>query len=478
MNQHATTRGETATMTDVVFTPPAGFKGRVITARNEPYNYELARTIFNKIHDGRPAAIVQVLDIEDAALVAGYAGTHGIPLAVRGGGHGQDAYAMPDGALVLDFSLMRRIEVDPRTRVITAEAGCRLGDLDAAAAAHGLAAVAGTVSGTGIAGLTLGGGIGWLMRQFGTTVDNVLAINAVTLDGRVVRATATENPDLFWAMRGGGGNFAIATSFEYRGHPVARITGGSLVHGPEDAVAYLRHWRDVMLDAPRELASFVIYGRLPPFPYVPAEVVGAPGVITMLCHSGDEQTAARDIRSLLGFGSPLGTNIARRSYLDIQHELDFADPGGRVHQLGGYLREFSDETIAALTEDVVDFPVPRAPGDAAATVVTRLGGAIDDFDEDSTAFSRREGTFAWESMPVWSDPASDAEMIGWTESVRAALAPWTADACYINFSTYQGAEWLENVYGAEKFARLREIKKVWDPQNLLRFNKNIPPAVD
>lgn len=455
---------------------PREFKGRVLTEEVEPYNYEEARTLYNRIRDGHPAAIVQVLDVDDVAIVARHASERGIPIAVHGGGHGQDCYSMPEGSLVIDFALMRKVEVDTAAGIVKADAGCWLGDLDVGAAAHGLAAVAGTVFGTGIAGLTLGGGVGWLMRKFGTTIDNVVAIDAVSVDGRILRASETENPDLFWAMRGGGGNFAIATSFEYRGHPITEVTGGSIVHGPDLATEYMKRWRDTMLDAPREIGSILLYGVLPPLAHVPAELVGEVGTITLICHHGDAETAADDLRPLLDVGPPVGSTLRRRSYLEMQREQDFANVGGRVHQLGGYLREFSDETIAALRDGAGAFPQGGAPTDGRLTAITRLGGAIDDFPEDSAAFSRREGAFSWETMPVWEDPAVDDEMIAWAENVRAALVPWTADACYINFSMYQGPQWLERVYGAAKFRRLREVKADWDPQNLLRFNKNILPA--
>ncbi|MGW1542033.1 FAD-binding oxidoreductase [Streptomyces sp. NPDC002309] len=456
---------------------PAEFRGTVLRPGDD--QYDAARALYQgRAADEGPALIARCADEDDVATVLRYASAHAVPVAVRGGGHGSDGYAMPGGALVVDLSGMRSVTVDPRTRLVRAQPGVTLGELDAAAQRHGLAVPAGTVSSTGVAGLTLGGGLGYLMRRHGATVDNLLGCDMITVDGRKVRADATENPELFWALRGGGGNFGVVTSFEYRAHPVGpEVVAGKLVFPIDQAAEVLGKLAAYGATAPRELGLLVAIAAAPPLPALPEDVHGAPVLILVVVHTGEPDQAEEVVRSLAGLGQPLADLVGKTTWVQANSMLDAVAPYGmRMNLRGGYLPALTRDAVDVLLEHVGT--LPTEPGDIYSLNISFMGGAIsEDVDEDATAFSRAGAAWLWESICKWDTPESDAAYDRWAEALTEAMRPHTLTNGYANLSDDLGEEWRRHVHGGEaKHRRLRSVKAAWDPHNLLRFNKNIAPA--
>ncbi|MGW2047696.1 FAD-binding oxidoreductase [Streptomyces sp. NPDC001858] len=456
---------------------PTHFRGAVLRPGDE--QYDAARALYQgRAVDEGPALIAQCADEEDVATVLRYASAHSIPVAVRGGGHGSDGYAMPGGALVVDLSAMRAITVDPETRVVRAEPGVKLGEMDAAAQEHGLAVPAGTVSSTGVAGLTLGGGIGYLMRRYGATVDNLLACDMITVDGRKVRADATENPELFWALRGGGGNFGVVTSFEYRAHPVGPdVVAGKLIFPIDQAADVLGKLSAHLADAPRELGLLVAIAAAPPLPMLPEEVHGKPVLILVVVYTGDPATADEVVQPLAALGQPLANLVTDTTWVQANSMLDVVAPYGmRMNLRGGYLPALSGDAVDVLLDYVGT--VPTNPGDIYSINISFMGGAIsEDVDEDAMAFSRAGAAWLWEAIAKWDAPEHDAPYDEWATALTEAMQPHALTNAYANLSDDLGEEWRRGVHGSEaKHQRLRAVKAAWDPRNLLRFNKNITPG--
>ncbi|AEM88378.1 FAD-binding oxidoreductase [Streptomyces violaceusniger] len=455
---------------------PVGFRGRVL--RPGDNRYDAARALYQgRAADEGPALIAQCADEDDVATVLRYASARRIPVAVRGGGHGSDEYAMPGGALVVDLSPMKAIAVDPVTRVVRAQPGVLLGELDAAAQRHGLAVPAGTVSTTGVAGLTLGGGIGHLMRRYGATVDNLLACDMVTVDGRKVRADATENPELFWALRGGGGNFGVVTAFEYRAHPVGPdVVAGQLIVGFDRAADVLGRLPAHMATAPRELGLLTAI-TLAPAPTLPEEVHGKPVLVLVPVYTGDLGKADEAIAPLAALARPLANLVTPMPWLRANSLLDAIAPHGkRMNSTGGYLPALSADAIDALLTH--GSSAPPNPGAATTINLWCMGGAISqDTAEDETAFSREGAAWLWEAIAMWDTPEQDSPYAQWATAVDAALRPHSLTNGYTNLTDDLGEEWRRGVHGSQaKHQRLRAVKAAWDPDNLLRFNKNIAPA--
>ncbi|WP_432192544.1 FAD-binding oxidoreductase [Streptomyces sp. bgisy027] len=454
-----------------------GFRGAVL--RGGDAGFDAARVVFNgRAADTPPALIARCVDEDDVAAALRYASARDLPVAVRGGGHGADGYAMPGGALVLDLSGMREITVDPRTRTVRAQAGVVLGELDAATQEHGLVVPSGTVTTTGIAGLTLGGGIGHLMRRFGATVDNLLACEMITVDGRKVHADEMENPDLFWALRGGGGNFGVVTAFEYRAHTLGpEVVSGQIVFPGEQAAAVLSKLHPFMADAPRELGLGTTLTVAPPLPGLPEEVHGKPVLILIPCHTGPRGDAEEIIGRLTALGTPVLDTVGPTTWLKTNSMLDAVVPYGRRTTVrGGYLATLGEAVVDTLVERLA--AVPDAPGTMSTINVWSLGGAIsEDVGEDATAFSRKGASWLWECAPVWTERVHDASFDEWAEATRSALSPYTLPNAYTNLTQDMGEAWRRGVFGsAAKYRRLAEVKAVWDPRNLLRHNKNMTPA--
>ncbi|MEU5677051.1 MULTISPECIES: FAD-binding oxidoreductase [Streptomyces] len=456
----------------------AAFQGRVL--RGEDVGFDEARTVFNgRAADTPPALIAQCTDEDDVAAVLRYASANDVPVAVRGGGHGADGHAAAGGALVVDLSGMRAVSVDPQTRTVRAQAGVLLGELDAATQEHGLVVPSGTVTTTGIAGLTLGGGIGHLMRRFGATVDNLLACDMITIEGRKVRASERENPDLFWALRGGGGNFGVVTAFEYRAHPLGPdVVSGQIVYPGDQAPAVLSQLHAFMSKAPRELGLGTTLTVAPPVPGLPEEVHGQPVLILLPCYTGPAGRAEEIIGRLSGLGAPVLNTVRTTTWLQTNSMLDAMVPyGWRLAQRGGYLASLTEPVVNTLFERLA--AVPDVPGSMTAINIWALGGALSqDVAEDATAFSRAGAGWLWECAPVWTGPEHDTVFDAWAEATTSALRAFTLPNAYPNLTEDQGELWRRGIFGSEaKYRRLAEIKAAWDPRNLMRHNKNIPPAV-
>jgi FAD/FMN-containing dehydrogenase len=408
-----------------------------------------------------------------------YASDANIPVAIRSGGHSSDGSSMPDGALVLDMTAMKAIHIDSGAQVCRAESGVLLGELDASAQKHGLVVPAGTVSTTGIAGLTLGGGVGFNMRRFGATVDSLLSCEVITADGRKVHANARENPDLFWALRGGGGNFGVVTSFEFRAHPLGpEVLSGVIVFQLEQVADVLADLREYMVGAPRELAMIAAATACPPFPPIPPEVHGQPVLMLIVVYTGPVAKAAGIVDGLGQLGKPIAVLVRPNSWVDTNRMLDVVAPyGRRLQTRGGYLTNMTDTVIAATVRNLVDAPPPTAPLPSSVQNLWCMGGAIsEDFAEDSTAFSREGATWFWESIGQWDGAEHDAAYTAWSERTMADVSQDLRANGYVNLTQDLGPAWLQGLYGSErKYQRLLAAKRAWDPHNRLRFNKNFVP---
>ncbi|MGW2052017.1 FAD-binding oxidoreductase [Streptomyces sp. NPDC001858] len=456
---------------------PADFRGAVLQPGDD--RYDTARALYQgRAADDGPALIAQCADEDDVAAVLRHAFAHGIPVAVRGGGHGSDGYAMPGGALVVDLSAMKAIDVDPDAQVVRAQPGVLLGELDAAAQEYGLAVPAGTVSSTGVAGLTLGGGIGHLMRRFGATVDNLLACEMITVDGRKVRADEAENPELFWALRGGGGNFGVVTAFEYRAHPLGPdVVAGQLIFPFDQAADVLAKLPAHMAAAPRELGLLAAIAPAPALPMLPPDAHGKPVLVLVPVFTGDVATADEVVESLAALGLPAANLVTKTLWPQANSMLDAVAPyGKRMNLRGGYLPVLSADVIDTLLRHAA-----TAPSNLGAATVINLwcmGGAIsEDVAEDAMAFSREGAAWLWEAVSMWDAPEHDTQYEQSAKHITEAMRPHTLAAGYTNLTDDRGEEWRRGVHGSEaKYRRLQAVKATWDPDNLLRFNKNIAPT--
>jgi FAD/FMN-containing dehydrogenase len=457
---------------------PSGFRG--VTFRPGEEGYEKARLIYNMRHDRHnPALIARAADSDDVARVMQYATHKGISVAIRSGGHSSDGSAMPGGALVLDMTAMAKLTVNKSTGVCRAESGVLLGQLDAGTQEYGLVVPAGTVSTTGVAGLTIGGGVGYNMRRYGATVDCLVACDVVTADGRKVRASKTENEDLFWALSGGGGNFGVVTAFEFKGHPLGpQVFSGVIVFPVEQAGDVLTNMNEYMPRAPRELAVIAAGTACPPFPPVPAQVHGTPVQMLLVVYTGAAEKAQRTIDTLAAFGKPIATLVGPNTWVNTNRMLDAIAPyGRRMESRGGYISKLDDSIVKAVVKNLVNAPAPTAPLPSTVQNLWYMGGAIsEDFAEDSVAFSREGATWFWESVGQWDGADHDEEYLAWSKTSYADLKPMMRSNGYVNLTCDLGPEWLKGLYGsAGKYQRLLDAKKKWDPSNLLRFNKNFRP---
>jgi FAD/FMN-containing dehydrogenase len=435
--------------------------------------YDDARKLWNGAIDRSPAAIFRCAAVPDVVAAVRFARERHLLVSVRGGGHGVGGHAVCDDGLVIDLSPMKAIEVDPSRRTARAEAGVLWGELDRKTQAFGLATTGGVVTHTGIAGLTLGGGIGWLMRKYGATVDNLLSAQLVTAEGHVVTASAKEHPDLFWAIRGGGGNFGIVTSFEYRLHPVGPLVlAGPIFHALEDAPDVLRFYRDFIADAPDELTTIFNLRRAPPLPLLPAEVHGRMVAIVMVCYTGTVAEGEIILGPLRAFGSPLADAIAARPYTELQSMFDATVPHGwHYYWKSSELPPLSDGAIEILVEHTA---VQTSP--LSYCVTFQLGGAVSRFSAKETAFSQRDAAHNANINGVWTEGDNEPERhIEWTRRFHAALEPFACDRVYVNFLGDEGASRVRSAYGDEKYERLTALKEKWDPSNFLRHNQNIEP---
>jgi FAD/FMN-containing dehydrogenase len=443
------------------------FSGELL-APTDP-GYDSARAIWNGAIDRRPALIARCRDAHDVVAALRLARERELAVAVRGGGHGVAGLAVNDGGLVIDLTPMKRIAVDAAARTARAQGGVLWGELDGAMQEHGLATVGGIVTHTGIAGLTLGGGIGWLMRRHGATVDNFLGAEVVTPGGSIVRA----DEELMWGLRGGGGNFGIVTEFEYRLHSVGpTVLAGPLYYALEDAPEVLRHYRDFIADAPDELTTILNLRPAPPLPILPPELHGRPVVAIVSCWAGDPEDGQRALAPLCGFGTPLVDLLAPRPYVELQSLFNPAVPHGWHYYWKAWeTPPLTDAAIDALVAQAAKITSPRS-----YIIVFQLGGAMARVGEHETAFGQRAEGHDANINAVWLADDADADRhIAWAREAYAALEPHGIGRAYVNFLGDEGATRVQAAYGPEKYARLQALKRAYDPDNVLRGNQNIAP---
>jgi FAD binding domain/Berberine and berberine like len=436
--------------------------------------YDEARKVWNGAIDRSPALIVRCTGVTDVVASVRFARARDLLVSVRGGGHGVGGHAVCDGGLVIDLSPMKTIAVDPSRRTAWAEAGVLWGELDKGTQAFGLATTGGVVTHTGIAGLTLGGGIGWLMRKHGATVDNLLSAQLVTVEGDVVAASAEENADLFWGIRGGGGNFGIVTSFEYRLHRVGPLVlAGPLIHSLEDAPDVLRFYGDFIAQAPDELTTIFNLRLAPPLPLIPAEIHGRPVVMISVCYCGSIEEGEALLQPLRVFGTPLVDAINPSPYTALQGMFDATVPHGwRYYWKSWELPPLTDGAVDTLVEHAALQTSPLS-----YCITFQLGGAVSRVAWEETAFSQRAVAHNVNINGVWLDDDEEPERhIDWTRRFYAALEPFACDRAYVNFLGDEGAERVRAAFGEEKYGRLVALKETWDPTNFLRHNHNIEPG--
>jgi FAD/FMN-containing dehydrogenase len=446
----------------------ARLRGHVIRPGDD--RYDRARRVWNAAVDRQPALIVRPRDVAGVVEAVAFARTGDLPLAVRGGGHSPAGYGTVDDGLVLDLSGMKRLEIDADGRTARADAGLTWGEYNAGTHEHGLATPGGDVAAVGIAGLTLSGGMGWLMRKHGMTIDNLLAVDVVTADGQLLTASETENPDLFWALRGGGGNVGIATGFQYRLHPVEAVLGGAIVHAATREG--LRAYADATASAPDDLTTITFVAKAPPLPFIPAEAHGTPVHLIIPCYVGDLDAGQRvlaPLRTLAG-RTPIADTTGPMPYTSL-YDLTAMSAVSRPHAIrNAYLRELTDETI----DIVLDF-VGRATSPFGLVALRELGGAMARVPVDATAFAHRDKAFYVAADNAWDDEPHPEQHVAWTEAFWRAVAPHT-DGAYAGFLGDEGDDRVRAAYPPSTYARLATIKRRYDPDNLFRVNSNVPPA--
>jgi FAD/FMN-containing dehydrogenase len=449
----------------------AGFRGQIV-ARGDS-SFDEHRGVWNGSISRRPALIARCAGVADVIAAVKLGQEHGLSTAVRSGGHSFPGLSVADDALVIDLSLMKGVRVDPEARTARVQAGVLLGELDRETQAFGLAAPSGIVTHTGVAGLTLGGGIGWIMRKHGLSVDRLRTVDLVTADGEFVKASENENADLFWGLRGGGGNFGIVTEFEFDLVPLGpTVLAGPIFWPMEDSGKVLRFYRDWVAEAPDELMTIVVHRKAPPLPFVPQELHGKPVVMVVCCWVGDLEEGERFIKPLREFGSPVADVCAPKPFETHQAMFDPSFPPGRWY----YMRSCD---VAELTDEVIDITAEhslkiRSP--LTSFPIWQVGGgAVSRVRDDETAFNGRQVGFTYNI--TCSTEASDGfdEEREWVRNFWAALEPWHTTV-YVNFLMDEGEDRIRQAYGAEKYDRLKALKQKYDPDNFLRLNQNIPPS--
>lgn len=449
------------------------FAGEIVLPQDAAY--EDARRVWNGMVDRRPVLIARCTDADDVAAAIGVARESGLPLSVRGGGHGVRGYATCEGGVVVDLSPMKDIVVDPKARTARAQAGLTWGEFDAATQEHGLAVTGGRFSTTGIAGLTLGSGSGWLQRKCGLTADSLLSAEVVLADGRVVTAGPDENADLFWALRGGSGNFGVVTSFLYRLHPVGPIVyGGLLLCAPERAQDILRCLRDLMAAAPDDLGVGLAFVCAPPEPFVPEPARGRPAVGVVICWTGEHDEGERIIAPLREVAQPVADLVGPMPYAALQSMLDAGAPKGvNAYMKAEFLEDLDDEVIEKLISHGL-----RPPGPMTQLLLEAMGGAISRIGEDETALGRRDVAWCYHALALWMEPGQEAKeaQIEWARALAEDVRPHTTTGVYLNYTSDAGTECVRSSYGAERYDRLVALKDKYDPTNLFALNQNIEPS--
>jgi hypothetical protein len=446
------------------------FRGEVIAPGDAAYDE--ARRVWNAMIDKRPGLIVRPRDARDVVAAVDFARGRGLPIAVRCGGHSVAGKGVCDEGLLIDLSLMKGVQVDPERRTARANGGVLWDEYDRETQRHGLASPGGRVTTTGIGGFTLGGGYGWLSPRYGLACDNLVSAAVVTAEGQLLTASETENEDLFWGLRGGGGNFGVVTSYEFRLHPVGpTIVGGMLIHPLERAGEVLRAYRDYADGGPDELATAFGLFPAPPAPFIPEQLQGKTVLGIIVCHCGDVEEGERVVRPLKQLGPPAVDLVGPMPYTDFQALLDpTAPPGWRWYNAGEHLSGLIDPAI-----DVLAGHAPQGLAPLTQIIVFRHGGAVSRIGSEETAFSNREAAYILHPLAAWLEPEDDDRHITWLRDLVRAMEPFKTGGVYLNFSPDDDERVLDG-YGVEKHARLLALKKKYDPGNMFRFNHNIRPA--
>ncbi len=435
-------------------------------------DYEEARKIWNGMIDRRPRLIVRCASAADVAASVNFARANGLTVAVRGGGHNIAGSAICDGGLVIDFSQMKAVQVDAAKKRARVEPGATLADVDRETQAFGLALPTGINSTTGIAGLTLGGGFGWLTRKFGLTSDNLLSADVVTADGNQLRASPDEHPDLFWALRGGGGNFGVVTSFEFRLHEAGpQVLSGLVVHPFDDAETVLKGYRQALEKAPDELTCWVVMRKAPPLPFLPVEWHGREVVVLAMCYCGDIAAGEKAASRLRSIGKPIADVVAPHPFVNWQQAFDpLLAPGARNYWKSHDFTELSDPAIEILADAVRHLPGPECE-----IFIGHVGGAAGRVPTDASAFPQRSSHYVMNVHARWREAGQDQQCIAWARNLFEAAKPHAIGTAYINFMPGDETDRVEAAYGAN-YKRLAEIKKRYDPGNFFRMNQNVSPA--
>ena len=438
----------------------AALRGELL--RPSENSYDAARKVFNGMIDKRPALIVRCAGVADVINAVNFARTNELLVAVRCGGHNVAGYAVCDGGIVIDLSQMKGMRVDPSTHMARAEAGLTWGEFNHEAQAFGLAATGGFVSTTGIAGLTLGGGLGWLVRKYGLALDNLLSVDIVTADGQFLTASETENQELFWGVRGGGGNFGIATSFEYRIYPVGEVLAGIVLHPQSNLTEVLQFYRDYIASGvPDELTSGALVFTAPD---------GVPVVIIYMVYAGPIEEGEQVVKPLREFGPPVADQVRPMPYMEVQTMADELWPHGfQNYWKSNFLEDLSDDAIDTITTYSTTIPSPRT-----TVIIEHDGGAANYVSKDETAFNHRDESYNLLITSLWADPAESETNIQWTREFWEAMQSFTPGAVYVNYLGAEGEDRIKAAYGAN-YERLVDLKNKYDPTNLFRLNQNIKP---
>src|SRR3954470_22741212 len=447
-----------------------GLSGRLI--RPDDPEYDDARSIWNAAHDKYPAMIVRCAGVADVMRAIELARSEDLEVAVRGGSHSIPGFSTTDGGIVIDLSAMRSVHVDPERRTAVAEGGTTWADFDHETQAFGLAVTGGLISTTGIAGFPLGGGIGWLMRKHGLTSDNLIAAEVVTADGRLVRASESENPELLWGLRGGGGNFGVATSLEYRLHPVGpNVLAGPIFFAGDRAEEVLRFYRDWVRDLPDEMTTLANLTTAPPAPFLPEEVHGKPVVAVIAVHAGQPDEGRALVEPLKALGDPVADLIDVLPYTAMQSLIDALwAPGAHNYMSSAYVDALDDEAIEAAVERHRAVPSPHSE-----IHLHHFGGAVARVEEDATAFGGRTAPYVLNVIARSPEAAGFDENVEWARGTTAAFAPVSGPGAYTNFMGDANDARLRASYGDAKYERLVALKRRYDPANVFRLNQNIAP---
>ncbi len=435
--------------------------------------YEDSRTVWNAMINKKPAFVVRCAGVADVIACVKFAREHNLLLCIKGGGHNIAGLGTADGAMMLDMCSMNSVWVDSKKKIAHAQAGCILGDVDRETQVHGLAAVLGFVSRTGITGLTLGGGFGYLTRRWGWSSDNVVGIELVTPEGKLVHAGNEENPDLFWGLRGGGGNFGVVTSIDYKLYPVGpEVIGGPVAWPASEAPGVLELYRELTKNAPPELTLAIIMRPAPPAPWLPKNYHGKPIIIMLTCYSGDLEDGEKIVAPIKSLGNPLGDVLVRRPYTQLQSLLDATQPKGRRYY---WKSEYLPGVESSLCEKVMEH-AGKIQSPHSAVILFHLGGALNNLENDHSPVGNRDTEFVLSIAGSWEEETDNNTNIEWVRRAWEDMRSFSTGGTYINFLVEdEGPERIEAALG-NSIKRLSEIKAKWDPKNIFRMNRNIKPA--